>query len=112
MKLGNKKSILGIAAFVAGTMGLLSPALAERPDDGLYDLYTSSFEDKVVAFVPIGMYDLTQGWIAALEHSAERLGYDFQVVKVEKGGLFFSSECINSVIDHMLMRQRHRCSLW
>ena len=79
MKLGNKKSILGIAAFVAGTMGLLSPALAERPDDGLYDLYTSSFEDKVVAFVPIGMYDLTQGWIAAMEHSAERLGYDFQV---------------------------------
>ncbi|AVW89994.1 substrate-binding domain-containing protein [Celeribacter baekdonensis] len=37
-------------------------------------------EGKKVAFVPITMgFDLTQGWMAAVERDAERLGYELTI---------------------------------
>lgn len=80
MKLRNLKKSLALATVLFGVVGLQSAALAERPDDGLYDFYSSSFAGKTVAFVPISAnYDLTQGWIAVLRLDAERLGYDLQI---------------------------------
>lgn len=74
-----KKGVLA-ATVACAAMGLQGTAMAERPDDGLYDLYEKAFEGKTVAFVPISAnYDLTEGWIAALEHSSERLGYELQI---------------------------------
>lgn len=70
--------------FAAATLGLTcafaGPAAAERPDDGLFEGYRSAFEGKRVALVPISTgYDLTQGWIAALQRDADRLGYELQI---------------------------------
>nr|WP_076694595.1 sugar ABC transporter substrate-binding protein [Salipiger abyssi] len=80
MEFGKLKTSFALAALLCGVAGLQSPAVAERPDDGLYDLYEAAFEGKRVAFVPISAgYDLTQGWIAALERDAERLGYELQI---------------------------------
>lgn len=75
MQFTKLNKILGMAAFMAATIGLQN-AFAERPNDGLFQLYDQSFKEKTVAFVPISAgYDLTQGWIAALQRDADRLGY-------------------------------------
>lgn len=80
MKLGNLRKTLVLAGLVCAAVGLQSPAFAQRPDDGLFGLYEKAFEGKRVAFVPISAgYDLTQGWIAALQRDADRLGYKLQI---------------------------------
>lgn len=80
MKLRLTGRLATLTGLLCGAIGMAAPAMAERPDDGLFDIYASAFEGKTVAFVPISAnYDLTEGWIAALEHSAERLGYELQI---------------------------------
>lgn len=77
MRISNLVRMLGGAAFLAALLGSQGTALAERPDDGLVFQYQKSLEGKKVAFVPISMgFDLTQGWMAAVQRDAERLGYE------------------------------------
>ena len=77
MRISNIVRMLGGAAFLAALVGSQGAALAERPDDGLVFQYQKSLEGKKVAFVPISMgFDLTQGWMAAVQRDAERLGYE------------------------------------
>ncbi|MEX0405269.1 sugar ABC transporter substrate-binding protein [Aquibium sp. LZ166] len=55
----------------------MQTAVAERFDDGLAPQYYEAFKGKKVAFVPISMgFDLTQGWMAAVQRDADRLGYE------------------------------------
>jgi ABC-type sugar transport system substrate-binding protein len=64
-----------VAALTGFTIASL-PALADRFDDGLAGKYYAAFKGKRVAFVPISMgFDLTQGWMAAVQRDADRLGY-------------------------------------
>ena len=80
MKIQRLKKSLQIAALLLAAFGLQGTAHAERPDDGLFGLYQDAFKGKCVAFVPIGTgFDLTQGWIAALQRDADRLGYELQI---------------------------------
>jgi len=71
------------AAAVAVTLGVLgqvSTAAAERPDDGMILTYQQVFEGRTVAFVPVTMgWDLTQGWMAAVQRDADRLGYELTI---------------------------------
>ncbi len=77
MKLGNLRKTIAMATVLCTAAGLHSPAFAERPDDGLFGQYQKAFEGKKVAFVPISAgFDLTQGWIAAMQRDADRLGYE------------------------------------
>ncbi|WP_185933323.1 sugar ABC transporter substrate-binding protein [Rhizobium sp. P007] len=76
MKLSMLKTA-GVAAFLLGAAG---QAMAERPDDGMIVKYQKAFEGKTIAFVPVTMgWDLTQGWMAAVERDAERLGYTLTI---------------------------------
>ncbi|WP_288960668.1 sugar ABC transporter substrate-binding protein [uncultured Sulfitobacter sp.] len=71
---------LGVTAVLCATLGVSMPAMAERPNDGLIFDYHKALEGKKVAFVPITMgFDLTQGWMAAVERDAERLGYELTI---------------------------------
>lgn len=80
MKLGKLRKPLALAAVLCTAMGLQGPAQAERPDDGLFSLYEGSLKGKRVAFVPISAnYDLTLGWISALQRDSERLGYELLI---------------------------------
>ncbi|MAY88430.1 MAG: ABC transporter substrate-binding protein [Pseudooceanicola sp.] len=64
----------GVAVAMIGTAGI---AHAERPDDGLVFKYQEAVKGKTVAFVPISMgFDLTQGWVAAVQREADALGYE------------------------------------
>jgi len=77
MKLGKLTKHIGLAALFCAGMNFNGVALAERPDDGLVFKYQEAFKGKKVAFVPISMgFDLTQGWMAAVQRDAERLGYE------------------------------------
>jgi len=73
-KLTKLTGALAIAVGIAGS------AAAERPNDGLILDYQKSFEGKTVAFVPVTMgWDLTQGWMAAVQRDADRLGYELTI---------------------------------
>lgn len=76
MTLSKIKKIGAVAAFILGATSHIASAATERPDDGLILKYQEAFKGKTVAFVPVTMgWDLTQGWMAAVERDAERLGY-------------------------------------
>lgn len=80
MKLSLLKKVAGVAALMLGATGLVAPAMAERPDDGMILKYQNAFEGKTVAFVPVTMgWDLTQGWMAAVQRDADRLGYELTI---------------------------------
>lgn len=70
----------GTAAVILAILGQVAPAAAERPDDGMILNYQKTFEGKTVAFVPVTMgWDLTQGWMAAVQRDADRLGYELTI---------------------------------
>lgn len=80
MKLSILKKTASVAAVMLGVLGQVAPASAERPDDGLILKYQKAFEGKTVAFVPVTMgWDLTQGWMAAVQRDADRLGYKLTI---------------------------------
>jgi len=67
---------LSAAALAIGLMGAAQTATVAGFDDGLAAKYYETFKGKKVAFVPISMgFDLTQGWMAAVQRDADRLGY-------------------------------------
>ncbi|AJE45212.1 sugar ABC transporter substrate-binding protein [Celeribacter indicus] len=80
MTLTRLRKALGIAALAGAALGTAAPASAERPDDGLVFTYQEALAGKKVAFVPITMgFDLTQGWMAAVQRDADRLGYELTI---------------------------------
>ncbi len=74
------RRLVATGALAFGLSSIAHPALAERFDDGLVLKYQEAIKGKKVAFVPISMgMDLTQGWMAAVERDADRLGYDVAI---------------------------------
>jgi ribose transport system substrate-binding protein len=61
---------------VLAAMALATPALAEKPDDGLVYESAAALKGKTVAYVPIAMgFDLTEAWAAGLRKDAKDYGY-------------------------------------
>ena len=59
---------------------LASPALAQKPDDGLLAASESAMRGKTVAYLPIAMgFDLTEAWVTGLKHDAEHYGYELTI---------------------------------
>lgn len=68
---------LSLAAAVVVFAAVPQAAFADRFDDGLINQYYEGFAGKRVAFVASSMgMDLTQGWMAAVQRDADRLGYE------------------------------------
>lgn len=57
-----------------------TPALAEKPDDGLVFESAAALKGKTVAYLPIAMgFDLTEAWVTGLRKDAETWGYELTV---------------------------------
>lgn len=57
-----------------------SPALAEKPDDGLVFESAAALKGKTVAYLPIAMgFDLTEAWVTGLKKDAETYGYTLTI---------------------------------
>jgi ribose transport system substrate-binding protein len=76
MKSTTLKTVCIAAALSVGLATSAPGVSAAGFDDGLAPKYYEAFKGKTVAFVPISMgFDIPQGWMAAVQRDADRLGY-------------------------------------
>ena len=69
------KKCLTAALCIAAS--LATPALAERPDDGLSVKSYAALAGKKIVYMPLAMsYDIAQAWNAGMQREAQRLGYE------------------------------------
>jgi ribose transport system substrate-binding protein len=67
-------------------------------NDGQTVDYYKALKGKTVAFVPLGWFDLTQGWHAAMKRQADRLGYKIKV-RDPNWNVQMAAQALNSFIS-------------